>query len=243
MAYELDTIKLGQRIFYYLLQNRQLKEEDESQLYRTYSENEEVSVLVKEQAEISDCTVEKYGGIIYLIPNVTNNYLGYSKNELKKRLCKSTANDKDYYLSQFVIITLLVNFYNSKGQSSKSRDYMKVGELMNEITNRLTEGASYMKGKEDIEDAGGIAYTNILERFEALRSTDGANSKAKTTKEGFLEQILIFLEEQDLIDYIKEDEMIKTTRKLDNLMDFNILNQNNYDRVTNLLKEVSDEQN
>ena len=241
MAYETETIYISQKLFYYLLRYRQLKEEDDTGLYRSYSEDEGVVALVKQQAELAECTLEKYGGVIYLIPKVTNDYLGYSKNELKKRLCKSGATDQDYYLAQFVIITLLVNFYNSQGQSSKSRDYMRVGELMNDVTKRLKQGVAYMKDDEDREERGGIAYTNILQRFEALRSTDGVSSRTKTTKEGFLYTILVFLEEQGLVDYIEADETIKTTRKLDHFMDWNLLNQNNYHRVLELLKEVADE--
>ena len=35
--------------------------------------------------------------------------------------------------------------------------------------------------------------------------------------------------------------MIKTTRKLDNFMDWNLLNQNNYDRVLRVLGVQRDE--
>ena len=88
----------------------------------------------------------------------------------------------------------------------------------------------------------GIAYSNMLEAFEALRSDD-KGSKQKTTKEGFLHGIFKFLQEQQLIEYIEADEMITTTKKLDQLMDFNLLNQNNFNRVLHVLKEVSDESN
>ena len=41
----------------------------------------------------------------------------------------------------------------------------------------------------------------------------------------------------DLLDYVDEDEMVKTTKKLDNLMDWNVLNQNNYQRIRKVLGE------
>ena len=49
--------------------------------------------------------------------------------------------------------------------------------------------------------------------------------------------IFVFLEKQGLIEYIEQDEMIKTTKKLDNLMDWNILNQNNYQRIRKVLND------
>ena len=51
----------------------------------------------------------------------------------------------------------------------------------------------------------------------------------------------MFLQKQGLIEYVVQDEMIKTTRKLDNFMDWNLLNQNNYQRVLRVLGVVKDE--
>lgn len=235
MAYAAEEIKISNKIFYYLLKHGELKE-DAEELYKSYSENENVTELVKELGEASECYVKKYSGIVYLIPKEDNDFIGYSKGELKKALCKSGANDKDYYLSQFVILTLLVEFYSSQSISSKSREYIKVGEFLNIITDRLKDGIERSSDNEE----GGIAFENILERFEALKSSD-SKSTSKTTKEGFINTILDFLDNQGLIYYIKGDDMIKTTKKLDSFMDWNLLNKNNYNRVLKALGEDVDE--
>ncbi len=234
MAYEMGEIRLSQQIFYYLLEHHELREQDEQRLYRAYTEEEQVQNLVKSQADEAASTVERYGDVIYLIPKEENVFLGFSKAELKKRLCKSTGTDKDFYLSQFVVLTLLVEFYDGQGSSSKSREYIRVGELQNCISERLKEGVE--NTTEEEEEQKGIAFRNMLEAYEALRSDD-KGTRQRTTKEGFLHTIFIFLEEQGLIDYMEEDEMIKTTKKLDNLMDWNLLNQNNYQRVRKVLGE------
>ena len=108
MNYELDTIKKSQEIFYYLLRKHEISEIRERELFRTFAENEEIQILVKSQAEIAGSSVERYGDTIYLIPDEENVYLGYSKAKLKSMLCRSGATDKDYYLSQFIILVLLV---------------------------------------------------------------------------------------------------------------------------------------
>jgi len=234
MAYEMGEIRLSQQIFYYLLEHHELREQDEQRLYRAYTEEEQVQNLVKSQADEAASTVERYGDVIYLIPKEENVFLGFSKAELKKKLCKSTGTDKDFYLSQFVVLTLLVEFYDGQGSSSKSREYIRVGELQNCISERLKEGVE--NTTEEEEEQKGIAFRNMLEAYEALRSDD-KGTRQRTTKEGFLHTIFTFLEEQGLIDYMQEDEMIKTTKKLDNLMDWNLLNQNNYQRVRKVLGE------
>lgn len=239
MTYELEDITQSQNIFYYLIQHRELKEEEDIELYKAYTENENIMELVKRQGDIANSIIERYGNVIYLIPNEDNNYLGYSKQNLKSILCKSNATDKDYYLSQFIILTLLVEFYDGSGSSSKARDYFRVGDLLNSVSERLKEGVS--KADIEMEDREGLAFTNMLESFEALRSEE-KGSRARTTKEGFLYNILIFLQKQNLIDYIEEDEMIKTTKKLDQFMDYNLLNKKNYGRILKVLGVIQDEQ-
>lgn len=235
MAYEIEDIRLSQEIFYYLLEHHELREDNELRLYKAYTQEETIQNLVKSQGEISDCHIERYGNVIYLIPKENNSFLGFSKAQMKVALCRSNATDKDYYLSQFVILTLLVEFFDGQGSSAKSREYMRVGELQNCISKRLKEGAK-SRGEEE-EEKQGIAFSNMLEAYEALRSEE-KGSRAKTTKEGFLYHLLTFLQKQGLIDYVEEDEMIKTTKKLDSFMDWNLLNQNHFQRVKKVLGEV-----
>ena len=237
MAYEAEEIRTSQEIFYYLLEHHELREEDDQLLYKAYTEEESMRNLVKSQGEIAGSNVERYGNVIYLIPKEENNFLGFSKQQLKGTLCKSGATDKDYYLSQFVILTLLVEFFDGQGSSSKSREYMRVGEFMNCISLRLKEGADEEETKED---TAGISFQVLYQTYEALKSDD-RGSRAKTTKEGFIYNILMFLQKQGLIEYVVQDEMIKTTRKLDNFMDWNLLNQNNYQRVLRVLGVAKDE--
>ena len=237
MAYEMGEVRLSQEIFYYLLENHELREDGENTLYRAYTEREEIQNLVKSQGEIAGSTVERYGNVIYLIPKEENNFLGFSKAQLKAARCRSGATDRDYYLSQFVVLTLLVEFFDGQGSSSKTREYIRVGELQNCISERLKEGA---QNTPEEQEEGGIAFSDILQAYEALRSDD-RGSRARTTKEGFLHQILVFLQKQGLVEYVEQDEMVKTTKKLDNFMDWNLLNQNNYRRVRRVLGVAEDE--
>ncbi len=234
MAYEIEEIRLSQQIFYYLLEHFELREDETSGLYRAYVENEGVQLLVKSQGDEAQSSIERYGDVIYLIPKEENVFLGFSKAKLKEMLCKSGGTDKDFYLSQFVILTLLSEFYDGQGASAKSRDYIRVGELQNCVTDRLKNGVENISDED--EERNGLAFRNMQEAYEALKS-DERGSRARTTKEGFLHHIFMFLENQGLIEYVQEDEMIKTTKKLDNLMDWNLLNQNNYQRICKVLSE------
>lgn len=232
MAYEMEEIRLSQSIFYQLLCDGKLTSSKEPDLFRAYVEQEEVMNLVKSQGEVADCIIERYGSVIYLMPDISNNVLGFSKMELKKELCKSNGTDRDYYLSQFIILTLLVEFYDGQGSRSKSRDFIKIGELQNIVSERLRVGAEH-EAEEEM-DKTGLDYQSMYEAFEALKSGE-KNSRTKTTKEGMMNNLMDFLEKQDLIVYIQEDEMIKTTYKLDHIMEMKLLSQSNYEKIRKVL--------
>ena len=65
----------------------------------------------------------------------------------------------------------------------------------------------------------------------------------KNNERRFFTRIFKFLQQQQLIEYIEADEMITTTKKLDHLLDFNLLNQNHFKRVLTVLKEAEYESN
>ena len=238
MAYEAEEVRLSQEIFYYLLEHHELREEEARELYRAYTESAPVQEMVKDQGRIAASRVKRYGDVVYLIPEADNHFLGYSRVHLKKELCRSNATDRDYYLAQFAILVLLLEFYDGQGTSSKTRDYIRVGELQNAISARLKEGADLTAEEQE---AQGLSYQDMLEAYESLRSDD-RGTRQRTTKEGFLYNILRFLQAQGLIEYVEQDEMIKTRRKLDHFMDWNLLNENNHSRVLKVLGVETDEQ-
>lgn len=241
MAYEAESITYSQKIFYHLLCHGSLSDSDTGvkELYRAYVEQEEVMNLVKNQAEIAECKIERYGSTIYLMPDMDNKYLGFTKADIKKEICKPGATERDYYLSQFVILTLLVEFYDGQGSRSKSREFLKLGELQNIVSQRLREGLAIEQEREKEEDKQNVYedvldYKSMSDAYEALKSVE-AGSRARVTKEGFVSIICSFLDRQGLIVFVPEDEMIQTTPKLDNIMEYKILNKENYARIMEVL--------
>ena len=235
MTYNLDEIEQSQEIFSYLLQYHELSERTEKELYKSFIESDAVQLLVRSQAACSDLQVERYENVIYIMPNDDNYFLGFSKSDLKRKLCRSNADDIDYYLSLFVIMILILKFYDGYGTSCKIRDYIKVGDLQNSVSEYLKKGAAVYTEEEQNEN--GILFTELSQSYESLRSSEKI-SHQRTTKEGFIYTILIFLERQGLIQYIKSDEMIKTTSKFDHFMNWNLLDKNNYERVQNIMKDI-----
>ncbi|MBR1709434.1 MAG: hypothetical protein IJ719_11490 [Clostridia bacterium] len=243
MNIEYEEIQQSQDIIAYLLQNHELSDREEHALYRAFTENETVQTLVRSQGESLNCSVVRYSDVIYLVPNESNTFLGYSSYDLRRLLCKSNATTVDYYLVQFTILILLLEFYGGAGSTSKVRDYLRVGELQNSIQDHLKEGADLMD--EDIQRDEGIAFGEMLRAYSALHSDPESLRRRgqirRTTKEGFLVGILHFLSDQGLIQFVENDGIIKTTQKLDHFMDWNLLNQENYQHIMSILGAPANE--
>lgn len=79
-----------------------------------------------------------------------------------------------------------------------------------------------------------LDYKSMSDAYESLKSVE-TGSRSKYTKEGYVSIICNFLDRQGLIIFIPEDEMIKTTAKLDNIMEYKILNKENYTRIMEAL--------
>lgn len=238
MSYTTEDIASSQGIFYYLLEHHELKSTDDAALYKAFTDSEEVQVLVRSQAEIADVTIDRYEDVIYLIPGMENYFLGFSKAELRQQLCRSNNSEEDYFLALFAIMVLILKFYDGYGNSAKIRDYIKFGELQNNISEYLKKGVN--RYSEDEQNASGLLFSNMYHSYESLRSEEKVSRK-KTTKEGFLYTIIRFLQDQGLVVYIEQDEMIKTTRKFDHFMDWNLLDKNNYEKIVNMMKDLQDE--
>ena len=238
MAYEIEDIRMSQMIFYYLLQHHELRSDKEPEMYKAYTENEAVQIILSSQEQVANCIIERLGDVICLWPGIQNNFLGFSSAQLAQELCRN-GGVVDQYLLRFAIWVLLLMFYHGEGSTSKQRDFIRLGDLTNAITEYLEKGAE--KFEIDEQKQAGIAFSDMKEVFSSLRSSDDSKSRTKTTKEGFLSSMLRFLEDQGLIIFIREDDMIKTTKRLDYFMDYELLNKSNYQHVCEILRRVHEQ--
>lgn len=225
--YKIEDIQKSNEILYYLLEHGSLSINDNYDLYQ-YSNDDNVFHLLKSACESFNGTVERFSGVLYYIPNVDNDVLGYSRTELRKRLCKSDSNNKDYYLSQFVILIMLSLFYSSKSKTSNTRAFLRLGDLINAVSEEFKSFENIVD-KEHFEIDSKISLQAILSKWSSL--TDVDNAKVKGTKNGFVLNIISFLEENGLLEYTRDTEVIRVTNKLTDFMDWHILNNSNYKRI------------
>ncbi len=235
MSIALEHVKLSQEIFYTLLNNHyMLKEEDFKPLFQAYTREVEVRNLLKQQAEVANCKIALYGDVLYLIPNLDNHLLGFTTAELKSELCYSGALNDDYYLAQFMILCILMEFYDGSGTNTRIREFLKFSDLETTISKELENG---VRNQEKNETEDFIRFKALQDRYESLLSKDDSNRMRKT-KQGMIRKVIDFLVKQSLIVYIVEDEQIIPTDKLNHFMENNLLNKRNLDRVKKVLGEL-----
>ncbi len=214
-----------QEIFYRLLQSRSLPASSPEirQLLASEDGQNELDAL----AAAFDCRIGYFNNTVYLIPNPENQFLGYSKSELKKRLLKSNQSVVYYYLYMFIILTLLNEFYGTSYGQGKSRSYILTGNLMNRVQENLRLGCERQKGSSQ------VPYERMLMVYDALKSELG--HKEKNSKAQLFDVVLRFLEEQELIIRVQENDSIRTTSRLDDLAQFVLRSSDGYASMMEIL--------
>jgi hypothetical protein len=205
------------KIYYYLLGKGEITFEDNKELYLDYADSE-VRYMVEILAKESDVIIEKYNQVIYLIPKEENDVIGIKDIELQK-VISSDARKIDFYLAQYIMIVLITVFFSGKGNYVKVRDFIRVAELEEIITHRL----SYANSKKEIEtlqEEGAINITRMYEQWNALQIDDKSKKK---TKYGYIRSVCGFLQKHKLIYFDQIEEHIRPTNKFTHLMTYNFL--------------------
>lgn len=224
----LTEASIAMEIFMHLLEKGSLSADKNRELYDEFVK-EKIMALVKMYAEKANCEARLINNTVYLIPCEDNKFLGYTKAELKSDMLKSNATEQDYYLANFIILTLITSFYNASAGLLKSRFQIKYSEFENLIGSRLMQADDY-RDIEVLEDETQIAYNSIIDKWNSLKATE-TKGQSKTTKTGFVLSVIKFLSNQGLVSYYEKDEIIKTTTKMDDLVNAIVLNKSNFKKI------------
>lgn len=223
------NIQKAMRIYYYLLREGELTIDRNKELYLDYSDSE-VRSLLEILGKESDVSIEKYNQVVYLIPNEGNDVIGIKEMDLQ-RVISSDARKIDFYLSQYIITIIITVFYSGRGNFIKSRDFIRLPELEEIITARLT----YANGKKDIKREQEEAKFNITAMFEQWNALQIDEPGKKKTKYGYIRSVCSFLTKHDLLIYDMTEEDIRPANKLTHLMTYHFLDTGRLEMIEELL--------
>lgn len=226
----MNKVKIALKIFRILIEQGELSRGEYGDLFVEYLDSEVQSILNSFEDEM-DCSIKKIGNTLYLLPDYDNSILGF-KNKDWREWMGSTANNVDVYLAYYITIFILFKFYGGKNKNPKRLEFLRIVNLIDELDRRfdslLLEEESEIKNKE--EELG----LNILKiaRYWKEKIVDEENKKK--TKYAVIRRICKLLENEKLLYLIDDDNEIRTTRKLDDIMTYYYLNDSRIEEINSI---------
>lgn len=205
------------------------------ELYSAYITNSTIRELADRQADIWQCTIVTVQGNpngtgavnrdgLCLVPDALDTVLGFTPATLRDRIFRGSRNTTaDYHLQMFIIMTIIVMFYDGSSTKARTRNTLTTMLLQSEVERQLQVAAE--REKTD-EGRAGILYADIAARFEGLGSDPEGTTKS--TKQGVIHNILTFLQTQGLVDYAQADKRFSPTAKMDAIMEQVVLTDRYY---------------
>lgn len=230
--YSLEEIKKATDIYVYLIDKGELKLDDDKELFNSYGE-QNIKVILDGMAQQSNIYIRLLGDSIYLIPNVDNEFLGYKRGELKTAILgrRSDIRLEDYYLSIYIIIVVLCEFYGGKGVDPRLRTSIELNDIEVIIHQKLVPLTE--KDVSKIEGETKLAISVIANLWVNTINDDDYN-KVKSRK-WYIKQVCEFLKKEGLVNILDETNVVPA-KKLDRLVLNHLLNA---DRLAEINKALN----
>lgn len=183
---------------------------------RLYLADDNVRGLVEQFAQEVDCRVIAAGDELYLVPLVVSSPYHVSNETLKSKYLTSRAVNADIYLMYVAIIILLGEFYDSYQTTNPTRDFLPMGEWLNSMNQWILALKEIDEEKlAKVEQEQEYNWKLIIEKWEALddlRETAKTQDGRTISRLAFLNQVKRFLQDQDLVRDIGEDQLQLTEK-------------------------------
>ncbi len=204
-----------------------------TELYNSYLDIETYEILIK-IAETSNVIIKKIDQTIYLLPNIDNELFGFSDKEIKESLYSGTTKE-DLYLFQYIVIIILGKFYSSTGDNPKLLTHISISDLINHVTSSLAV-VNKEEDVDDLETAYDINIKKLFTKWDGLLTQDDITKASLKTKRGVLQRTIRFLENENLVNYYENEDIIKTTNRCDDIMKSFFLNYDRKEKIYEYLE-------
>lgn len=232
MMIQSDKLTSAINLFNKLLQYGQIDTKD-TELYNSYLDMETYEILIK-IAETSNVIIKKIDQTIYLLPNIDNELFGFSDKEIKENLYSQTTKE-DLYLFQYITIMILGKFYSSTGDNPKLLTHLSINDLINQVTSALSI-VNKEENVDDLETAYDINIKKLFNKWDGLLTQEDFIRSSLRTKRGVLQRTIKFLESEKLINYYENEDIIKTTKRCDDIMRAFFLNYDRKEKIYEYLE-------
>jgi hypothetical protein len=234
--YSMDDIKMALRLYNFLQQHGELTIDQDKELYNSFNENNIRDILIEIGEEV-EVHIKKYDDTIYIIPYVDNEFLGYKRAELKREIFGRTdIRNIEYFLSMYIIIVLISEFYSGGSSNVPIRDLVDIGE----IDERLTDKLEFLQKKDNkqLEDETSLAISDIAKYWFTLINED--DSAKIRTRRWYIYQVCKFLKNENLVN-IQDETVIIPTNKMKRLVSNYFLDYERLSEINRILDTKKDD--
>ena len=228
-----ENLDVALEIINTLIQNKEISKGKNVSLYQKYVNSSDIGNLADKIAEKMGFDIYRMDNTLNLCAMLDNKILGYTNEELKKKI-KMINKNEEIYLMYFIILTILTCFYRESGLNSP-RSYLNLSELLETIEIKFQSLV-----KEDIEKTSReneynfVDIKNVWERLQDAREDIAVGGK--NDKISFVKLVLHFLEEEKLINFNEERQIISITKRFKAIVYFYF--ENNKENKNKLLEYV-----
>lgn len=206
-----DNMDIALDIINVLMQNKEIKKAENPTLYQSYVNNGEIENLTNKIAKKMGFEIYRLDNTLNLCVMLDNKVFGYTNEELKRKV-KMLNKNEDIYLMYFIILTIITCFYRESGLNSP-RSYLGLDELLETIKIKFESLI-----KEDIEQISKekeYNFRDIKKVWERLADArEEITSGGKNDKISFVKLVLNFMQEENLIFFDEERQIISITTRL-----------------------------
>lgn len=206
-----DNMDIALDIINVLMQNKEIKKAENPTLYQSYVNNGEIENLTNKIAKKMGFEIYRLDNTLNLCVMLDNKVFGYTNEELKRKI-KMLNKNEDIYLMYFIILTIITCFYRESGLNSP-RSYLGLNELLETI--KIKFESLIKEDLEQISKEKEYNFRDIKKVWERLADArEEITSGGKNDKISFVKLVLNFMQEENLIFFDEERQIISITTRL-----------------------------
>lgn len=185
---------------------------------RLYMSDDVIRGIVDQFAREVDCTIFSSGEIIYMIPVAHDSIFHVSNEAIRKAYLPSKAVNLDLYLMYLSVIVLFGEFYDSYQTNEATRDFITMSDWLDSLNQRIAILMEHDEEKlKSLDQEFEYNWSAIIQKWtdmdeikEKVKAQDGRTISRKS----FLNTVKKFLEDQELIKDIGNDELELTEKAM-----------------------------
>lgn len=212
MMYSNEQVMSAFKIYSILALNGCGNKED----LRLFMADDVIRGLVEQFAKEVECTIFNAGDYIYMVPLLTSSPFHVSNENIKRTYLTSKSVNLDIYMMYVAIIVLFGEFYDSYQTIEATREFLPMNIWLTSLNEKIESLKEH--GMEKLrEESNEYEYNwaSVVEKWDAM---DDINEKVKVqdgrtvSRKSFLNMVKQFLESQNLISDIGNDEVELTEK-------------------------------